>query len=32
MDGFRNKDGSPRKAKVMLDLDIIEPIYEIKFS
>ncbi len=31
MEGFRNKDGSPRKAKVMLDLNVIEPIYEIKF-
>jgi hypothetical protein len=32
MEGFRNKDGSPRKAKVMLDLDIIEPICKINFS
>jgi len=32
MEGFRNKDGSPRKAKVMLDLNIIEPIYKINFS
>lgn len=32
MEGFRNKDGSPRKAKVMLDLNIIEPIYKVKFS
>jgi hypothetical protein len=32
MEGFRNKDGSPRKAKVMLDLDIIEPIYKICFK
>lgn len=31
MEGFRNKDGSPRKAKVMLDLNIIEPIYKICF-
>ena len=29
MEGFRNKDGSPRKAKVMLDLNIIKPIYKI---
>jgi hypothetical protein len=32
MEGFRNKDGSPRKAKIMLDLNIIEPIYKINFS
>ncbi len=32
MEGFRNKDGSPRKAKVMLDLNIIKPIYKIEFS
>ncbi len=32
MEGFRNKDGSPRKAKVMLDLNKIEPIYKIEFS
>ena len=32
MEGFRNKDGSPRKAKVMLDLNNIEPIYKIEFS
>jgi hypothetical protein len=32
MEGFKNKDGSPRKAKVMLELDIIEPIYKIDFS
>ena len=31
MEGFRNKDGSPRKAKVMLDLNNISPIYKIKF-
>jgi hypothetical protein len=29
MEGFINKDGSPRKAKIMLDLNIIEPIYKI---
>jgi len=32
MEGFRNKDGSPRKAKVMLDLNNIEPIDKIVFS
>lgn len=32
MKGFRNKDGSPRKAKVMLDLTKIKPIYKIEFS
>lgn len=32
MEGFRNRDGSPRKAKVMLDLNKIEPIYKIEFS
>lgn len=32
MEGFRNKDGSPRKAKVMLDLSIIRPIHIIAFS
>ena len=32
MEGFRNKDGSPRKAKVMLDLNIIEPIHKICFK
>jgi len=31
MEGFRNKDGSPRKAKMMLDLKIMEPIYKINF-
>jgi len=32
MEGFRNKDGSPRKAKVMLDLNNIEPIYKIDYE
>jgi hypothetical protein len=32
MEGFRNKDGTPRKAKVMLDLNIIKPIRKIAFS
>ncbi|MCL5674138.1 MAG: hypothetical protein M1501_00085 [Candidatus Omnitrophica bacterium] len=32
MEGFRNRDGNPRKAKVMLDLNKIEPIYKIEFS
>jgi hypothetical protein len=32
MEGFRNKDGSPRKAKVMLDLNNIEPIGKIRFT
>lgn len=32
MEGFRNKDGSPRKAKVMLDLNIIKPIRKIRFT
>lgn len=31
MEGFRNRDGSPRKAKVMLDLKIIKPVVKIKF-
>ncbi|MEW6608975.1 MAG: hypothetical protein AB1414_16275 [bacterium] len=31
MEGFRNRDGGPRKAKVMLDLNIIEPIHRIRF-
>ena len=31
MEGFRNKDGSPRKAKVMLDLNDVKPIHKIKF-
>jgi len=30
-EGFRNADGSPRKAKVMLDLNIITPISKIIF-
>ncbi|MEW6620339.1 MAG: hypothetical protein AB1422_13560 [bacterium] len=32
MEGFRNKNGSPRKAKVMLDLNIIKPIHKINFT
>lgn len=31
MEGFRNQDGSPRKAKVMLALNHISPIHKIKF-
>jgi hypothetical protein len=31
MEGFRNRDGSPRKAKVMLDLNMISPTYKIPF-
>lgn len=31
-EGFRNSDGSPRKAKILLDLDTIEPLKTIKFD
>jgi len=31
-EGFRNSDGSPRNAKVLLDLENIKPVKVIKFS
>lgn len=31
-EGFRNSDGSPRNAKVLLDLDSVKPAEVIRFS
>jgi len=31
MEGFRNKDGSPRKAKIMLDLNNVKLTHKIEF-